>query len=99
MVNPSDGLVCEATSLLKHLADRRHAALQYCLTDCYTNGLSTVKNCQDYDRTYLLFILAAQHSHPDAAYRAGTCCKNGWGCHQESAKTVQFSRNSKPPQP
>ena len=90
-IEKRNDLVCEATSLLKHLTDRRHAALQYFLADCYTNGLSTVKNCQDYDRAYPLFVLAAQHGHPDAAYRAGTCCENGWGCRRESAKTIQFS--------
>ena len=93
-IEKRDDLVCEATSLLKHLADRRHTASQYFLTDCYTNGLVTVKNHQDYDRAYPLFVLAAQHGHPDAAYWAGTCCENGWGCCWESAKTVQFSRKA-----
>ena len=57
----------------------------------YTNRLGTVKNCQNYDCTYPLFILAVQHGHPDAVYQAGTCCENSWGCHRESAKTIQFS--------
>ncbi|KAJ7070705.1 hypothetical protein C8F01DRAFT_1216494 [Mycena amicta] len=65
-------LVREATSLLKRLADRGHAASQYFLADCYANGIGTVKNKQDFDRAYPLFVLAAKHSHPDAAYRAGT---------------------------
>ena len=90
-IEKHDDLICEATSLLKHLADRGHIAPQYFLADCYTNGLGTIKNRQDYDCTYPLFVLAAQHGHPDTVYWAGTCCENGWGCRRESAKTVQFS--------
>jgi uncharacterized protein len=89
-----DDLVREATSLLKRLADRGHAASQYFLADCYANGLGTVKNRQDFDRAYPLFVLATKHGHPDAAYRAGTCCENGWGCRRESAKAVQFYRKA-----
>ena len=89
-----DDLVREATGLLKRLADRGHAASQYFLADCYANGLGTVKNRQDFDRAYPLFVLAAKHGHPDAAYRAGTCCENGWGCRRESAKAVQFFRKA-----
>ena len=70
------------------------AASQYFLANCYANGLGTVKNGQDFDRAYPLFVLAAKHGHPDAAYRAGTCCENGWGCRRESAKAVQFFRKA-----
>ena len=89
-IEKCNNLVHEATSLLKHLADCRHAASQYFLTDCYANGLGTVKNCQDFDCTYPLFVLAAKHGHPDAVDQAGTCCENGWGCRRESTKAVQF---------
>ncbi|KAF4604669.1 hypothetical protein EYR40_003447 [Pleurotus pulmonarius] len=89
-----DDLVREATSLLKRLADRGHAASQYFLADCYANGIGTVKNKQDFDRGYPLFVLAAKHNHPDAAYRAGTCCENGWGCRRESAKALTFYRKA-----
>ena len=89
-IEKCDNLVHKATSLLKRLVNRRHAASQYFLANCYANGLGTVKNYQDFDCTYPLFVLAAKHSHPDAAYRAGTCCENGWGCHQESTKAIQF---------
>ncbi|KAF8515581.1 hypothetical protein JB92DRAFT_2914551 [Gautieria morchelliformis] len=93
-IEKRDDLVREATSLLKRLADRGHAASQYFLADCYANGLGTVKNRQDFDRAYPLFVLATKHGHPDAAYRAGTCCENGWGCRRESAKAVQFYRKA-----
>ncbi|KAH7916377.1 hypothetical protein BJ138DRAFT_464075 [Hygrophoropsis aurantiaca] len=93
-IEKRDGLVHEATSLLKRLADRGHPASQYFLADCYANGLGTVKNRQDFDRAYPLFVLAAKHGHPDAAYRAGTCCENGWGCRRESAKALQFFRKA-----
>ena len=75
-IEKCDDLIHKATSLLKHLVDCGHIASQYFLTDCYANGLSTIKNCQDFDCAYLLFILAAKHGHPDAAYQAGTCCEN-----------------------
>ena len=93
-IEKHDDLIHEATSLLKCLMDCRHAASQYFLTDCYANGLGSVKNRQDFDCAYLLFVLAAKHGHPDAAYRAGTCCKNGWGCCQESTKAVQLFRKA-----
>ncbi|KAJ8523125.1 hypothetical protein ONZ45_g428 [Pleurotus djamor] len=89
-----DDLIREATSLLKRLADRGHPASQYFLADCYANGIGTVKNKQDFDRAYPLFVLAAKHNHPDASYRAGTCCENGWGCRRESAKALTFYRKA-----
>jgi TPR repeat protein len=93
-IQKREDLVREAMTLLKRLADRGHPPAQYFLADCYSNGLGTPKNRQDFDRAYPLFVLAAKHGHPDAAYRAGTCCENGWGCRRESAKAVQFYRKA-----
>jgi TPR repeat protein len=87
-------LVREATGLLKRLADRGHGAAQYFLADCYANGIGTGRGKQDFERAYPLFVLAAKHGHPDAAYRAGTCCENGWGCRREAAKALQFFRKA-----
>ncbi|KAF8079209.1 HCP-like protein [Lyophyllum atratum] len=89
-----EDLIKEATSLLKRLADRGHPSSQYFLADCYANGIGTIKNKQDFDRAYPLFVLAAKHGHADAAYRAGTCCENGWGCRRESAKALTFYRKA-----
>ncbi|EJC98822.1 HCP-like protein [Fomitiporia mediterranea MF3/22] len=89
-----DDLIREAITLLKRLADRGHGPSQYFLADCYANGIGTAKGKQDFDRAYPMFVLAAKHGHPDAAYRAGTCCENGWGCRRESAKAVQFFRKA-----
>ncbi|KAG6883989.1 hypothetical protein C0992_007286 [Termitomyces sp. T32_za158] len=89
-----DDLVKEATALLKRLADRGHPPSQYFLADCYANGIGTAKGRQDFERAYPLFVLAAKHGHADAAYRAGTCCENGWGCRRESAKAITFFRKA-----
>ncbi|KIY50458.1 HCP-like protein [Fistulina hepatica ATCC 64428] len=89
-----EDLVKEATALLKRLADRGHGPSQYFLADCYANGIGTPKGKQDFDRAYPMFVLAAKHGHPDASYRAGTCCENGWGCRRESAKALQFYRKA-----
>jgi TPR repeat protein len=89
-----DDLVREAVALLKRLADRGHGAAQYFLADCYANGLGTARGKQDFERAYPLFVLAAKHGHPDAAYRAGTCCENGWGCRRESAKALTFFKKA-----
>ncbi|KAF7791110.1 hypothetical protein EIP86_002071 [Pleurotus ostreatoroseus] len=89
-----EDLVREALALLKRNADRGHMASQYFLADCYANGIGTHKNKQDFDRAYPLFVLAAKHGHPDASYRAGTCCENGWGCRRESAKALQFYKKA-----
>ena len=93
-VEKRDELIREAITLLKRLADRGHAASQYFLADCYANGIGTPKGKQDFDRAYPMFVLAAKHGHPDASYRAGTCCENGWGCRRESPKAVQFFRKA-----
>ncbi|KAG9313914.1 HCP-like protein [Chiua virens] len=93
-IEKRDNLVTEALALLKRLADRGHSASQYFLADCYANGIGTYKGKQDFDRAYPLFVLAAKHGHPDAAYRAGTCCENGWGCRRESPKALQFFRKA-----
>ncbi|KLO20148.1 HCP-like protein [Schizopora paradoxa] len=93
-IQERDKYIHEGIALLKRLADRGHAASQYFLADCYANGIGTKDNKQDFDRAYPLFVLAAKHGHPDAAYRAGTCCENGWGCRRESAKAIQFFRKA-----
>ncbi|KDQ18199.1 hypothetical protein BOTBODRAFT_29541 [Botryobasidium botryosum FD-172 SS1] len=93
-VQKREDLIREATALLKKLADRGHREAQYFLADCYANGIGTIRSRQDFDRAYPLFVLAAKHGHVDAAYRAGTCCENGWGCRRESAKAVQFYRKA-----
>ncbi|THG96313.1 hypothetical protein EW026_g5499 [Hermanssonia centrifuga] len=87
-------LIREAIALLKRNADRGHMPSQYFLADCYANGIGTHKNRQDFDRAFPLFVLAAKHGHPDAAYRAGTCCENGWGCRRESAKALTFYKKA-----
>lgn len=92
--NKREDIYREATSLLRKLADRGHMPSQYFLADCYANGIGTPKGKQDFDRAFPLFVLAAKHGHPDASYRAGTCCENGWGCRRETAKALQFFRKA-----
>ena len=89
-----DDLIKEAIGLLKKIADRGHADAQYFLADCYANGISTPGNKRAFDKAYPLFVLAAKHGHPDAAYRAGTCQEKGWGCRKESGKALQFYRKA-----
>lgn len=93
-IDKREDLIREAMALLKRLADRGHPQSQYFLADCYANGIGTIKNKQDFDRAYPLFVLATKHNHPDAAYRAGVCCENGWGCRRESPKALQFFRKA-----
>ncbi|XAO25615.1 hypothetical protein I312_104443 [Cryptococcus bacillisporus CA1280] len=87
-------IIKEATSLLKRLADRGFPDAQYFLADCYANGIGTARGKQDFDRAFPLFILAAKHGHPDACYRAGTCCEHGWGCRRDSGKAVSFYKKA-----
>jgi hypothetical protein len=90
LIEKRDELIKEAITLLKKLADRSYPDAQYFLADCYANGIGTVRGRQDFDRAFPLFVLAAKHGHPDASYRAGTCCEHGWGCRRESAKAIQY---------
>ncbi|CAD6564166.1 MAG: hypothetical protein TREMPRED_003904 [Tremellales sp. Tagirdzhanova-0007] len=94
MIEKKDEIIKEATGLLKRLADRGYPDAQYFLADCYANGIGTVRGRQDFDRAFPLFVLAAKHGHPDACYRAGTCCEHGWGCRRENAKAVQFYKKA-----
>ncbi|KDN37675.1 hypothetical protein K437DRAFT_35975 [Tilletiaria anomala UBC 951] len=89
-----EDLIKEALGLLKKVADRGHADSQYFLADCYANGIGTPGGKQAFDKAYPLFILAAKHGHPDAAYRAGTCQEKGWGCRKDNAKALQFYRKA-----
>ncbi|KAG9032184.1 hypothetical protein FRB95_001811 [Tulasnella sp. JGI-2019a] len=84
----------DATRMLQKLADRGHHEAQYFLADCYANGIGTPRGRQDFDKAYPLFVQAAKHRHADAAYRAGICCENGWGCRRDSAKAIQFYKTA-----
>jgi hypothetical protein len=100
LIEKRDELIKEAITLLKKLADRSYPDAQYFLADCYANGIGTVRGRQDFDRAFPLFVLAAKHGHPDASYRAGTCCEHGWGCRRESAKAIQYYKCVvRPPSP
>ncbi|KAL7424990.1 Chitin synthase 4 [Cryptotrichosporon argae] len=89
-----DGLIKEAITMLKRLADRGFPDAQYFLADCYANGIGTTRGRQDFEKAFPLFAMAAKHGHPDACYRAGTCCEHGWGTRRESAKAVQFYKKA-----
>ncbi|KAG8895434.1 hypothetical protein FRC01_012366 [Tulasnella sp. 417] len=89
-----EGQTKDAIRMLQKLADRGHHEAQYFLADCYANGIGTNRGRQDFDKAYPLFVQAAKHRHADAAYRAGICCENGWGCRRDSAKAVQFYRTA-----
>lgn len=86
--------VKDAIRMLQRLADRGHHEAQYFLADCYANGIGTNRGRQDFDKAYPLFVQAAKHRHADAAYRAGICCENGWGCRRDSGKAIQFYRTA-----
>lgn len=89
-----DAQTKDAIRMLQRLADRGHHEAQYFLADCYANGIGTNRGRQDFDKAYPLFVQAAKHRHADAAYRAGICCENGWGCRRDSGKAVQFYRTA-----
>lgn len=87
-------LIREAMALLRKISDRGHPDAQYFLADCYANALGSSTGKPQFDKAYPLFVLAAKHSHADAAYRAGTCTERGWGCRKDSSKAVQFFKKA-----
>lgn len=89
-----DDLVKEGLALLRKLADRGHANSQYYLADCYASAIGTSKNKPDFDKAFPLFVQSSKHGHPDAAYRAGVCYEQGWGCRKDFAKAEQFFKKS-----
>lgn len=83
-----NNLYLEASQMLRKVADRGHVKSQYLLANLYSEGVLNAKGKQDYDRAFPLWVLAAKHGHVDAAFRAGECCENAWGCRRDSAKAV-----------
>ncbi|KAI9263597.1 hypothetical protein EDC94DRAFT_634704 [Helicostylum pulchrum] len=75
--------VAEATKILKTLALRGHAESQYYLANMYASK-------PDFSNAFPLFVQAAKHQHPDAAYRAAKCYEDGLGCLKNKSKAVQY---------
>lgn len=59
----------EAEKLLKQVATRGHGASQYYLGNMYSSGLLHKTNKFEFDKAFPLYVQAAKHHHPDAAYR------------------------------
>lgn len=59
----------EAEKLLKQVATRGHSASQYYLANMYSSGLLHKSNKFEFDKAFPLYVQAAKHHHPDAAYR------------------------------
>ncbi|KAI9730452.1 MAG: hypothetical protein M1818_008147 [Claussenomyces sp. TS43310] len=89
----SQELLREARHILSKLADRSYPFAQYYLADGYASGLFS-KGKEDYDRAFPLFVAASKHGHAESGYRAALCYEFGWGCRKDSAKAVQFYRQS-----
>lgn len=59
----------EAEKLLKQAAFRGHAESQYYLANMYAAGLLQKTGQPDFDKAFPLFVQAAKHHNPDAAFR------------------------------
>lgn len=90
--SPQD-LIQEAKHILQRLANQSYTFAQYYLADGYASGLFN-KGKEDYSTAFPLFVAASKHGHAESGYRAALCYEFGWGCRKDSAKAVQFYRQS-----
>ena len=68
--NTRRAYLLEAEKLLKQLALRSHSESQYYLANMYAAGLLSKHGEQpDFDKAFPLFVQAAKHHNPDAAFR------------------------------
>lgn len=67
--NTRRAYLLEAEKLLKQLALRSHSESQYYLANMYAAGLLSKHGEPDFDKAFPLFVQAAKHHNPDAAFR------------------------------
>ncbi|KAI8099546.1 uncharacterized protein BX664DRAFT_321571 [Halteromyces radiatus] len=84
----------EAEKLLKQVAVRGHSPSQYYLANMYSSGLLHKSNKYEFDKAFPLYVQAAKHHHPDAAYRTAKCYEDGLGTRRDKGKAVQFYRKA-----
>ncbi|KAK9474503.1 uncharacterized protein V1510DRAFT_360884 [Dipodascopsis tothii] len=84
-------LLKEACAVLRKLADRGYLDGQYLLADAYSSGLF---GRLDLRESFVLFVAATKHGHPESTYRAALCYEHGWGTAKNIRKAVQFLRTA-----
>ncbi|KAJ8653584.1 hypothetical protein O0I10_010731 [Lichtheimia ornata] len=92
--NTRRAYLLEAEKLLKQLALRSHSESQYYLANMYAAGLLSKHGEPDFDKAFPLFVQAAKHHNPDAAFRTAKCYEDGLGTRRDKAKSVQFYRKA-----
>ncbi|KAF7722893.1 hypothetical protein EC973_002613 [Apophysomyces ossiformis] len=98
LAQTADQLSCpdhliESEKLLKQNASRGHVASQYYLANMYAAGWLHPKS-PNFEKAFPLFLQAAKHHHPDAAYRTAKCYEDGLGTRRDKSKAVQFYRKA-----
>lgn len=90
----ANAYLVEAEKLLKQVAIRGHSPSQYYLANMYSSGLLHKSNKFEFDKAFPLYVQAAKHHHPDAAYRTAKCYEDGLGTRRDKGKAVQFYRKA-----
>ncbi|KAI8059497.1 hypothetical protein BC940DRAFT_313572 [Gongronella butleri] len=86
--------LAEAAKLLRQLSTRGHGPSQYYLANMFASGLLHKTNKIEFDKAFPLYLQAAKHHHPDAAYRTAKCYEDGLGTRRDKGKAVQFYRKA-----
>ncbi|ORX58087.1 HCP-like protein [Hesseltinella vesiculosa] len=86
--------LAEAAKLLRQLSTRGHGPSQYYLANMFASGLLHKSHKPEFDKAFPLFVQAAKHHHPDAAYRTAKCYEDGVGTRRDKAKAAQFYRKA-----
>ncbi|KAI9314837.1 hypothetical protein BX666DRAFT_1963955 [Dichotomocladium elegans] len=84
----------EAEKLLKQTALRGHSKSQYYLARMYAAGLLSKKGEPEFDKAFPLFMQAAKHHDPDAAFRTAKCYEDGLGTKRDRSKSIQFYKKA-----
>ncbi|ORE08593.1 HCP-like protein [Rhizopus microsporus var. microsporus] len=82
----------EAIKILKSLSLKGHGEAQYYLANIYASGNLSKSHKPDFNHAFPLFVQAAKHQHPDAAYRTAKCYEDGLGCLKNKSKAYQYYR-------
>ncbi|KAI8148886.1 hypothetical protein BJV82DRAFT_589977 [Fennellomyces sp. T-0311] len=84
----------EAEKLLKQIALRGHSESQYYLANMYAAGILHRTSKPEFDKAFPLFVQAAKHHNPDAAFRTAKCYEDGLGTKRDKSKAAQFYKKA-----
>ncbi|KAI9487928.1 hypothetical protein BDB00DRAFT_851079 [Zychaea mexicana] len=84
----------EAEKLLKQVSLRGHSESQFYLGNMYAAGILHRSGKPEFDKAFPLFVQAAKHHNPDAAFRTAKCYEDGLGTKRDRTKASQYYKKA-----